>query len=78
MKKILILSSAMVLMTAYSANAQISVSIGEPAPVYYAPEPGYVVAPDWPSEHYDIHRHRHNDYWAHRQQEERGHDHGHR
>lgn len=72
MKKIIILSGALCLLTSYSANAEISVGINLGEPVYA--EPGYyAVAPDYPSEHYDHHRHRHNDYWAHRQQEERGH-----
>jgi hypothetical protein len=60
-----------ILFTSASANAQVSVGInlGVPVePVY--PVPTYITpAPDWPSNHYDIHRHRHNDYWAHRQQE---------
>ncbi len=80
MKKIIILSSALCLLGSYSANADISVGInlGEPVyaePVYAEPvyeNPGYVMAPDWPSEHYDRHRHRNNDYWAHRQQQEHG------
>ncbi len=78
MKKTIIISALCTLLAGTSANAQVSVGIGigEPAypapsypayPAYVEPGPGYVVAPDWPSEHYDIHRHRHNDYWAHRQ-----------
>jgi len=88
MKKIILITSALVLLTGYSANAAVdlSVGIGVPAPGYgYAQpayvEPGYVVAPGWPSEHYDIHRHRHNDYWAARRHDDhaRGHDdHGHK
>jgi len=73
MKKILILTGALALLAGADANAQISVTFGEP---------GYEMRPDYPSEHYDIHRHRHNDYWARRQQEERAHrghdEHGHR
>src|SRR5271155_218057 len=80
MKKIIILSSALCLLGSYSANADISVGInlGEPVytePVYAEPiyeNPGYVMAPDYPSYHYDHHRHPHNDYWAHHQHDERG------
>jgi len=68
MKKILIVSGMFMLLASASANAEVSVGInfGEPVePVYVAPT--YVEpAPDWPSYHYDRHRHRHNDYWAHR------------
>jgi len=71
MKKIIILSGTLCLLGSYSANAtQISVAIG--LPVYESP--GYVIAPDYPSYHYDHHRHPHNDYWAHRQQQEHGHN----
>ena len=73
----LTLLTATVLLAATSAKADVSVGVtfGEPEyPAYAAP--GYVVAPapDWPSYHYDHHRHGHNDYWAHRRYEE--HDHG--
>jgi len=70
MKKMIILSGALYMLASQSANAQISVAIGVPV---YA-EPGYVaMAPDYPSEHYDIHRHRHNDYWARQPRQGRGH-----
>jgi hypothetical protein len=69
MKKLLVITTALCAFAgANTAQAEISVVLGQPAPAYYA-EPayvpqGYVARPDWPSEHYDIHRHRHNDYWA--------------
>ncbi len=77
MKKIIVFSAACMLLAGASAHAEISVGIGIGEPVYAAPVvpaypmyvepgPGYVVAPDWPSAHYDHHRHAHNDYWAHR------------
>lgn len=74
MKKIILLSSALVLFGSYSANAEINVNVdfGSPA-VVEEPVRGYIVRPDYPSEHYDIHRHRHNDYWARKQQEEHEH-----
>jgi len=71
MKKLLLLTSALCIVGSYAAAAQISVSIGEPV----VAEPAYVMRPDYPSEHYDIHRHRHNDYWARKQQDERNHAH---
>ncbi len=86
MKKIILLSSAFMLLASASANADVSVGVnfGEPeyaepiylapAPVYVEPGPSYVVAPDWPSEHYDRHRYRHNNYWAHREHDEHRHE----
>jgi len=78
MKKIFILSSAFIMLAGASANAEVSVGISlggpvaEPAPMYIAPAPTYITpVPDWPSYHYDRHRHWHNDYWAHRHYEER-------
>src|SRR5436190_655059 len=74
MKKIIILSSALCLLASYSANAgtTTTVIVGEPiyTPSLYV-SPGYRVAPPWPSEHYDIHNHRHNDYWGHIDEERR-------
>jgi hypothetical protein len=77
MKRTIILSSALCLLGSYSANADISVGINLGEPVYAEPvyeNPGYVIAPDYPSYHYDHHRHPHNDYWAHRQHDERAHN----
>jgi len=81
MKKIVILSAVFALLAGASANADVSVGFNfgvpvepvYPEPVYVEPGPGYVIAPDYPSYHYDRHRHRHNDYWAHRQHDERMH-----
>jgi len=70
MKKIIILSSALCLLGSYSANAEISVNVDFPI----SESPSYVIAPDYPSYHYDHHRHPHNDYWAHRQHDERDHN----
>ena len=76
MKKIFLISTTVFLLSGYSANAQVSVTFGEPAyvaPAYpYAAPYGYAITSDWPSDHYDVHRHRHNDYWAHRMHDERG------
>jgi len=84
MKKIIILSSALCVLASYPANAGVAIVFNEPQPVYYAePSRGYVMAPDWPSEHYDIHRYRHNDYWSHQKRNDNdrweqndGHDNG--
>jgi hypothetical protein len=74
--KILFPLTAACMLVSASAWANVNVDIGIGVPVaepVYAPQPqGYVLAPDWPSLHYDRHRHFHNDYWAHRQAEERG------
>ena len=71
MKEIFILSSALVLLTSYSASAEFAVKFNAPQPVEYAEQTrGYEIKHDYPSEHYDIHRHRHNDYWANRKQEQ--------
>ena len=87
MKKIIMLSSALFLLSSYSADAQVSVTFGE-APVYEAPPVYYtptVYAPSYveynhryPSQYYDMHhQHRHNDmaYWSnhHRQEDARDH-----
>lgn len=84
MKRIIILSSALVILasaSAYADSVSFGVNVGEPAypaypayaaPTYVEPGYGYVMAPDWPSEHYDRHRHRHDDYWARHEREERG------
>lgn len=72
MKKILMLGSALCVLASYPASAGVAIVFNTPEPVYfYEPTRGYVIQPDYPSEHYDRHRHWHNDYWAHRQQEER-------
>ena len=83
MKNTILLGAACALLAAGSASADVSfgISMGEPQvypvapvraypayPAYVEPGPGYAYAPDWPSEHYDRHRHRHNDYWARRQE----------
>ena len=74
MNKIILLSSALCLFASYPANAEVSLNVNLGEPVYYAqPYRGYVMQPDYPSEHYDHHRHGHNDYWAGRQQQEREH-----
>ena len=75
MKKVILLTSALILLGSTSANAEINLNVDFGEPVYAQPvymSPGYVIRPDYPSEHYDRHRHRHNDYWARRNQEERG------
>ena len=87
MKKILMLSSALFLLTSHAATAQISVILGEPIyvepPVYSAPPvyaPGYLEYNHrYPSQYYDNHRHhRQNDwaYWAkQRREKEEEHEH---
>ena len=90
--KILIAGSILSFTIGYAAHAEVSFQVGIGEPGYGAPAPyPYYAEPyapyaaserDWPSEHYDRHRHGHNDYWAHRYQEERGRraeeEHGHR
>ena len=75
MKNLLILTTGLCLLASYSANAQISVTLGEPMyvapPIYYPPPvyaPGYAeYYHRYPSQYYDHRRHqRHGDwsYWA--------------
>ena len=78
--KILIAGSVASFSAGYAAHAQVSLQVGIGEPAYVAPAPVYPYAEpyapyagayrDWPSEHYDRHRHPHNDYWAHRAHDE--------
>ena len=81
MKKTVVLSSILYLCACYSANAQISVTFGEPG--YVERYPPTVYSPAYP-EYYNRypqghanHGHHHNDwsYWAQQRRDHDGDDH---
>jgi hypothetical protein len=80
MKKLL-LATAIVLCSSYAANAQINVTLGQPAyiapaPVYAAPAPVYYEGGYYHDERrYDRHHHYNWGYWHDRGRHDRDRDH---